>query len=119
MVGPVLLSTPGQNTIAPTVEAISNGDVRTWFAVQNETGRWNVFFRRSTDGGATWGARVKFSDAITGAGYKNASGFLEFYGDYGEIAVTSEGATIGVWARRSATTAPAGCGSTALARICR
>ena len=104
----VLLSIPGQNTIAPTVEVIGNGDARTWFAVQNGTGRWNTFFRRSTDGGVTWGARVKISDAITGAQYKNANGFLEFYGDYGEIAITSEGKTIGVWGEAFSNNGPGG-----------
>ena len=27
----------------------------------------------------------------------NANGFLEFYGDYGEIAVTNRGKTVAVW----------------------
>jgi hypothetical protein len=93
----VLLSRAGENSIAPTVEAMGSGDVGSWFAVQNETGRWNVFFRSSSDDGATWSARVKISDAVSGARYKNEDGFLEFYGDYGEIAITSRGDTIAVW----------------------
>ena len=68
-----------------------------WFAVQNASKRWNILYRRSTDGGATWSPSVKISDASSGAGYKNANGFLEFYGDYGEIAITNQGKTVAAW----------------------
>ena len=37
-----------------------------------------------------------------------ADGFLEFYGDYGEIAITSEGKTIGVWAEAFSYNGPGG-----------
>jgi hypothetical protein len=40
---------------------------------------------------------VKISDATSGADYKTPDGFLDVYGDYGEIDVTSAGKTIGVW----------------------
>jgi hypothetical protein len=39
---------------------------------------------------------------------KSAAGFLEVYGDYGEIAVTSAGKTIATWARAPATRGPGG-----------
>jgi hypothetical protein len=32
-----------------------------------------------------------------GAAYKNADGFDDVYGDYGEIAITSTGKTIATW----------------------
>lgn len=91
------LSRPGVHTTGPVVDAKGNGDFRSWYAEQNDTDRWNVYYRRSTDGGATWSPSVLLSDATSGAKYKNADGFLEFYGDYGEIAITSQGKTIGVW----------------------
>jgi hypothetical protein len=59
--------------------------------------RWNVWYSRSSDGGATWTAAVKLSDAGSGAAYKTPDGFLEVYGDYGEIAITSAGKTIAIW----------------------
>ena len=55
---------------------------------QNETGRWNVFFRRSLDGGASWTDPVLLSDATSGAEHRDADGFLD---SYGEIAVTDRG----------------------------
>ncbi len=54
------------------------------------------------------GPPVLLSDAISGAAYKNANGFLEFYGDYGEIAITSRGKTIGVWGEGFSWVGPGG-----------
>jgi hypothetical protein len=58
---------------------------------------WNVWYRTSTDGGATWAAPVKISDLGSGAAYKTPAGFQEVYGDYGEIGITSAGKTIAAW----------------------
>jgi len=67
-----------------------------------------VWFSRSTDGGATWSAPVKLSDATSGAAYITAAGYLEVYGDYGEIAITSAGKTIAVWGEGFSWTGPGG-----------
>jgi hypothetical protein len=93
---PVRLSRLGAN--AAFVAAIGRGDdeVRLYFADQR-TGAWNVRYRTSTDLGATWSRAVRISDAISGTAYKDHRGFVEFYGDYGEIAITSSGKTIAVW----------------------
>ena len=69
---------------------------------------WNIWYRSSTDGGVNWTAPVKISDAISGADYKTAAGFQEFYGDYGEIAITNTGKTIGVWGEAFSYTGPGG-----------
>lgn len=34
---------------------------------------------------------------LSNNGYDDADGFLEFYGDYGEIAITNEGKTVATW----------------------
>jgi len=83
----------------PAVEAVGNDDVRLWFMQTNggDHDAWNVWYRSSSDGGASWSAPVKISDATSGAEYKTADGFLDVYGDYGEIAVTDRGKTIAVW----------------------
>jgi hypothetical protein len=60
------------------------------------------------DGGATWAAAVKISDLGTGAPYKTANGFLEVYGDYGEIAITNTGKTIATWGEGFSWTGPGG-----------
>ncbi len=95
---PVVLSTIGENATAPAVEATGDGDVRAWYYQTNEARhRWNIWYRSSADGGRTWSGRELLSDADSGAGYKHPEGFEEVYGDYGEIAVTSEGKTFAAW----------------------
>jgi hypothetical protein len=107
---PVTLSVVGEEAVAPAVEARGNGDVRAWY--MQTTGAnpdvWNVYYRRSTDGGLTWSAPVRISDATSGAAYKTAAGFAEVYGDYGEIAITSAGKTIAVWGEGLSYTGPGG-----------
>jgi hypothetical protein len=104
------LSVVGEQSTAPTVESRGAGDVRVWFAQTNGGNHdaWNIWYRSSVDGGVTWAAPVNISDAISGAGYKTAAGFQEFYGDYGEIAITNTGKTIGVWGEAFSYTGPGG-----------
>jgi hypothetical protein len=103
------ISTPGENATFPAAEARGAGDVRTWYMEENGgPDAWNVWYRSSTDGGLTWTAAVNISDATTGAGYKTASGFLEPYGDYGEVGITSTGKTIGVWSEGFSYNGPGG-----------
>ncbi|HET7901182.1 MAG TPA: sialidase family protein [Candidatus Nanopelagicales bacterium] len=66
----------------------------TW--MDKRGGAWNVWERQSTDGGATWTADVKVSDATSGASYKTTSGFGMPYGDYDAVAVTSAGKVVAV-----------------------
>jgi hypothetical protein len=93
------LSPADEMATNPAVEATGSNGIRVWFAHTNDGDHdaWNVWYRRSTDGGATWSPRVKISDATSGADYKTPDGYLDVYGDYGEIAVTSAGKTIAVW----------------------
>jgi BNR repeat-like domain len=105
---PTVLSTVGRMATAPAAEATGTGDVRLWFAERSPATRWNIWYRSSTDGGASWSERVLISDATSGAKYKNAEGFLEFYGDYGEIAVMSNGKTIATWAEGFSWLGPGG-----------
>jgi BNR repeat-like domain len=91
------LSTSGRMATAPAAEARGDDDVRLWFAERRPADRWNIWYRRSSDGGLNWSTAVKISDATSGAKYKNEKGFLEFYGDYGEIAILSNGKTIAAW----------------------
>jgi hypothetical protein len=107
---PVTLSAPGNEATAPAVESTGSGDVRAWY--YQTTGAdpdvWNVYYRSSTNGGATWSAAVRISDATSGASYKSAAGFLEIYGDYGEISITSAGKTIATWGEGTSYTGPGG-----------
>ena len=98
--GRIALSVVGENATAPVLEFAGARDVRLYYfqtAGGDDPNLWNVWYRSSGDGGSTWTAPVKISDASSGAEYKTAAGFFEPYGDYGEIAVTSRGKTIAVW----------------------
>ena len=95
-----LLSPRGANAAFPAGVGTGDGDFRVWFMDDRRGDRddgWNVWYRRSTDGGITWSRAVRISDAVSGTVYKRRRGFDEPYGDYGEIAVTPTGATIAVW----------------------
>ena len=92
----VQISKTGVNAAFPAAVGFGDDEARVWFMDQR-TGRWNVRYTTSTDLGATWSTPVRLSDARSGTAYKDRDGFTEAYGDYGEIAVTSAGKTIGVW----------------------
>jgi hypothetical protein len=110
--GPRLaLSVAGENATGPRLASGGRGDVRVWYmqtANGDDPDAWNVWYRSSSDGGETWNSPVKLSDASSGAGYKTPDGFLEIYGDYGEIDVTNEGKTIAVWGEGFSYTGPGG-----------
>ena len=108
---PVTLSAAGETTDAPAIESRGTGDVRAWYYQTSGGGNvdaWNVWYRTSTDGGATWAAAVKISDATGGAVYKTAAGFAETYGDYGEIGITNTGKSIAIWGEGASYTGPGG-----------
>ena len=106
----VTLSAAGAQATDPALEAGAGGDIRAWYmqTTGSDVDAWNVYYRRSTDGGLTWSAPVRISDASSGAVYKSAAGFQEPYGDYGEMAITSTGKTIAVWGEGASYTGPGG-----------
>jgi len=99
----------GTNHAFPALVARGHGDVRIgWMDDRNgfdagggdPDARWNVYERASTDGGATWSGEAKLSQYVAGYAYKQglpADGFLQPYGDYFELDVTSIGRTVAVW----------------------
>jgi BNR repeat-like domain len=106
------LSVNGQNATQPRLASSGGGNARIWY-MQTSGGdnpdAWNVWYRSSTNGGRTWSSPVKIDDAPAGAaGYINADGFGEIYGDYGEIAVTNTGKTVAVWGEGFSYTGPGG-----------
>jgi len=107
----VPLSVAGENATGPRLASFG-GSLRLWY-MQTSGGdvpdSWNVWYRSSGNGGATWSAPVKISDAPPGAaGYVGANGFDEIYGDYGEIAVTNTGKTFATWGEGFSYTGPGG-----------
>jgi hypothetical protein len=107
---PIRLSDPRQHASSPTVEARGD-DVRLVWMQTTDGGvadRWNALYVRSIDGGRTWSAPRDISDKGAGAAYKHPDGFEEIYGDYGEIAVTSEGLTFAAWGEAFSYLGPGG-----------
>jgi Neuraminidase (sialidase) len=89
------LANGSANASFPAIAGGAAGDFRlTWMDARG--GAWNVYYRSSTDGGQTWGAEAKISDATSGASYKSAAGFSSAYGDYDGIAIPNLGKSISV-----------------------
>jgi hypothetical protein len=101
------LSPNGVNAAFPAAAGTGNDRIRVYFADQR-TDRWNVWYRSSTNLGASWSSAVKISDAKSGTDYKDGAGFTEFYGDYGEIAIASAGQTVAVWGESVSYDGPGG-----------
>ena len=81
------------------------GDLRIgWMDMR--TGAWNVFYRASADGGATWSGETRISGYVPGYSYLTAAGFGLPYGDYMQMAVDSSGATQIAWGESSSYSGP-------------
>jgi hypothetical protein len=105
----VSLAPVGSNHLFPATAAQGNGDVRVaWMDDRNgfdsgnddPNARWNVYYRSSADGGATWSPEAKISHFVAGYAYKYATpndGFAEPYGDYFELDIDGAGTTHALW----------------------
>ncbi len=96
----------GANNVFPAMAARGDGDVRiAWMDDRNghDAGgddpgaRWNTYYRRSTDGGATWSSEAVLSADVRGYAYKFRNGYLQPYGDYLEIDIDGAGQTQAIW----------------------
>ena len=103
----VQLSRPGVNSAFPAAVGDGSDGARVWFMAERN-GRWNVWYRTTSDLGQTWSPREKLSDATGGTAYKHRNGFDEVYGDYGEIALTSDGKTVAAWGEGKSYFGPGG-----------
>jgi hypothetical protein len=89
------------------VAATGTGDVRiAW--LDDRTGRWNAWYKSSMDGGDTWSATQRLSNRPGGAPYKSPRGFRFPYGDYGQIAIDSDGNTQATWGESRSYIGPGG-----------
>ena len=96
----------GSNNVFPAVVARGDGDVRVaWMDDRNgfdafsgdPNGRWNVYYRSSTDAGRTWSGESQLSQYAPGYAYKFRDGFLQPYGDYMELDIDGAGLTHAAW----------------------
>lgn len=68
------------------------GDVRIGW-MDERTGAWNVFFRKSSDGGDHFSRSVRISGFVPGYPYLTPAGFSLPYGDYFSIVIDVENNT--------------------------
>ncbi|HXZ32769.1 MAG TPA: sialidase family protein [Terriglobales bacterium] len=81
----------------PALSTGAAGDVRiAWMDTRNAP-LWNVYYRSSTNGGATWSPEVKLSSYVPGYRYIRSRGFSFPFGDYFGMAIDGEGYTHAVW----------------------
>ena len=87
------------NAAFPAAVGGKAGDFRVWYMDdrQGSNDRWNVWFRRSRDAGKHWSKSLRISDASRGTAYVRRSGFVQPYGDYGELAIIGGDQTFAVW----------------------
>jgi hypothetical protein len=68
------------------------GDVRiSWMDMR--TGKWNVFYRSSQDGGRHFSPTLRISSFVPGYSYLTTAGFNLPYGDYYQLAVDEDNNT--------------------------
>ena len=81
----------GSHHAFPAVAATGSGDVRISWMDARQAPLWNVYYRRSTDGGRRFSAERDLSTYVSGLGYIHPTGFSYPFGDYYEIDVDDRG----------------------------
>jgi hypothetical protein len=74
--------------------------------MDTRTSVWNVFYRTSTNGGASFSDELHLSGFVPGYPYLTSEGFQFPYGDYFQMAVDCCGATHAAFGESSAYKAP-------------
>jgi BNR repeat-like domain len=86
----------------PAITGGVAGDVRiAWMDTRNHDAAnrplWNVFYRSSSNGGATWSGETQLSGGARGYDYILPQGFRFPFGDYFSMAIDNTGNTQAVW----------------------
>jgi hypothetical protein len=85
------------------------GDFRVaWEDDRNGAAAWNVWYRATTNGGASFSPAVRLSDRGSGAPYKSRAGFRFPYGDYFGMTVDSRGTSYLIWGEGTSYDGPGG-----------
>ena len=88
----VSLAAPGVEHGFPGITTGGAGDVRIgWMDMR--TSAWNLYYRSSVNGGASWSGETRISGYVPGYSYLTSAGYGLPYGDYFQMAVDSTGAT--------------------------
>jgi hypothetical protein len=81
----------------PALVAGSAGEVRIAWMDTRHSPLWNVYYRSSSNGGATWSEESRLSSYVPGYRYIKSKGFSFPFGDYFGIDIDSQGRTQAVW----------------------
>lgn len=81
----------------PALAAGEEGDIRIAWMDKRNNPLWNVYYRSSTNGGATWSRESRISSYIPGYRYIRPPGFSFPFGDYFAIGIDNQGQTQAVW----------------------
>jgi hypothetical protein len=92
----VLVNARGDSSVPQIDTGPTAGDFRLAWQ-DNRTGRFNTWYRASTNGGSTWGPVVRLSNLGSGASYKTPDGYTFTDGDYFGLAVSSTGVAHVIW----------------------
>jgi len=85
------------------------GDFRVaWEDDGNGATAWNVWYRATANGGASWSRTVRLSNRGSGALYKSRAGFRFPYGDYFGMTVDSHGTSYVAWSEGTNYDGPGG-----------
>ena len=91
----------GSHHAFPAIAATGNGNIRiSWMDARVANGgmdKWNVYYRSSTNGGASWSGEVDLSTYVAGFEYIFPDGFRFPFGDYYEMDIDEQGTNHLVW----------------------
>src|SRR5258706_3293231 len=92
----------GTHPAFPAIAATGNGDVRiAWMDARAANGgmdKWNVYYRRSTNGGSTLSSEIYLSTYVSGdPTYIFTDGYRFPFGDYFEMDIYEQGTKHAVW----------------------
>jgi hypothetical protein len=87
----------GSDHAFPAIVATGNADVRIGWMDTRAGTLWNTYYRRSTNGGASWSAETDISTYVAGYSYIYPTGFGFPFGDYFEMDLDEQAKTHVVW----------------------
>ncbi len=93
----VSLAPSGVGHAFPAITSGGTDNVRIAWMDARSAGKWNVYYRSSSNAGATWSGEKQLSGYVPGYSYLDASGFTFPYGDYFEMDVDDQGTTQAIW----------------------
>jgi len=93
----VSLAPAGVDHAFPSVAAGAAGDIRIAWMDQRNAPHWNVYYRTSINGGASWSGETVLSTYVSGYNYILTDGFRFPFGDYFDMDIDNQSHTQTAW----------------------